>query len=186
MDKFTIKIIDDISIKEHLWRWVQTEKTDVGSWKYLAWNLYINGPWTLVAVFLIKTIENFVSNLGIWAVLFWEGLEDVPWKKFVFSYNLTSIRRLVGAWKSGRKNNENKSKIASCDIYCKIKITDALRSSNKNQEIDKAFWNGSNNRIYRYSTKLASLNMMFKPLIKSLVLLQKERNTLTFHLALFL
>ena len=46
--------------------------------------------------------------------------------------------RVVSPQKKDSKNNEDKSKTASCDINCQIKTADILSSTDKIQEIDKA------------------------------------------------
>ena len=46
--------------------------------------------------------------------------------------------QVVSPQKSDCKNNEGKSKTASCDINCQNKTADILSSTDKIQEVDKA------------------------------------------------
>lgn len=82
------------------------------------------------------------------------------------------------------KNKEDKNKTGSCEIECQIKIVYIFSNGNIIQEIDKMIGYGNNNKIYSCNNT-TSLNMIFKPMIKFLVLLKKYI-TLYFHLKSFI
>ena len=65
-------------------------------------------------------------------------------------------------------------------------MTDALPSNNKIQELDKASWYESNNRIYHCHNKICNFKYDFQPSDKIVRSVAKKSKTLTFHLAIFL
>lgn len=92
--------------------------------------------------------------------------------------------RMVAPHKIDSKNKEDKNETGSCEMECQIKIVYIFSSGNIIQEIDQIFGYGNNNKIYSCNNK-TSLNMIFNPMIKFLVLLKKHM-TLYFHLKSFI